>query len=132
MIRGTGMDLMEVSRIARSIERFGQRFLEHVYTPAEITYCQRKRHTAAESFAARFAAKEAAAKSLGTGIAQGVTWKEIEVAREPGGRPILHLHGRAAQRAAEMGVTEVHLTLTHTPLHAMAMVILEGSEGCGG
>ncbi len=125
MIRGTGMDLMEVGRVARSIERFGQHFLDHVFTPGEIAYCQRKRHTAAESFAARFAAKEAAAKALGTGIAAGVSWKEIEVGREPGGRPVLGLHGRAADCATKMGVQQIHLTLTHTRDLAVAVVILE-------
>ena len=84
MIAGMGTDLTEIARIEAAIGRHGERFLHRVYTDAEIRYCQRKRHTAMESFAARFAAKEAAAKALGTGIAHGVSWKEIEVVRLPG------------------------------------------------
>jgi holo-[acyl-carrier-protein] synthase len=86
MIVGSGIDLVEIGRIERSVERYGQRFLNRVYTAAEQAYCLRKRR-AAESLAARFAAKEAGAKALGTGISQGVNWLEIEVVREPGGRP---------------------------------------------
>jgi holo-[acyl-carrier protein] synthase len=125
MIVGTGIDLMEIARIGRSIERYGSHFLERVYTAAEIAYCQRKRRNAAESFAARFAAKEAAAKALGTGIGFGVTWREIEVTREPRGRPMVQLHGRAAEIAREMGVRTSSLSITHTATHSMAMVILE-------
>lgn len=107
------------------MERHGERFLQRIFTAAEIAYCQRKRHTAAESLAARFAAKEAGAKALGTGIAKGVGWREIEVAHLPGGRPTLRLHGRAAERAAAMGVTGVHLSLSHGRDLAIASVVLE-------
>ena len=124
-ILGTGVDLVEIERVARSIERYGNRFLERVYTPAEIAYCQRKRRNAAESFAARFAAKEAAAKALGTGIGFGVTWRELEVGREPAGRPLLLLHGRAAVLAAAKGVRHTALSLAHTAALAMAFVVLE-------
>ena len=120
MIVGTGIDMVEIERIARSIERYGTRFLERVYTPGEIAYCQRKRRNAAESFAARFAAKEAAAKALGTGIGFGVTWREIEVGREPAGRPLLLLHGRAAEIARAMGVQHSSLSITHTETQSMA------------
>jgi holo-[acyl-carrier protein] synthase len=126
VILGTGIDMVEIERVARSIERYGSRFLRRVYTPGEIAYCQRKRHNAAESFAARFAAKEAAAKALGTGIGFGVIWREIEVGREPAGRPILLLHGRAAEIAEAMGVDNSSLSITHTRTATMAMVILEG------
>lgn len=125
MILGSGIDLIEVHRIARSIERFGAHFLERLFTEAEIAYCQRKRHTAAESFAARFAAKEAGAKALGTGIGFGITWKEIEVSREPGGRPTLTLHGHAAKLAEAAGVRRIALSLTHTAELAMASVAME-------
>ena len=125
MILGTGVDLMEIDRIEQSIQRYGTRFLERVYTPAEIAYCQTKRRNAAESFAARFAAKEAGAKALGTGIGFGVTWRELEVTREPSGRPSLMLHGRAAELAAAMGVRHTALSLTHTRTQALAWVILE-------
>src|SRR5450755_2638996 len=125
MLIGTGVDLIEIARIAHSIERFGDRFLRRVYTDHEIAYCHRKRN-AAESFAARFAAKEAAAKALGTGISYGVTWLEIEVTRELSGKPGLRFHGRAAALAAHLGVRKAALSLTHTNVLAMASVALEG------
>jgi holo-[acyl-carrier protein] synthase len=125
MLIGTGVDLIEIERIAKSIERYGVRFLHRVYTQDEIAYCQCKR-SSAESFAARFAAKEAGAKALGTGISRGVTWSELEVKREPGGRPSLALSGRAALLAKELGVKKIALSLTHTGTTAMAMVVMEG------
>ena len=124
MIVGTGIDLVEIDRIHRSIERFGERLLNRIYTPSEQAYCLRKRKSA-ESFAARFAAKEAAAKALGTGISFGVSWLEIEVVRERSGRPILRFHGRAAQIAAHLGVARSALSLTHTATLAQASVVLE-------
>ncbi len=124
MIVGSGIDLIEIERIQQSMDRYGQRFLGRVYTAREQAYCLRKRK-AAESFAARFAAKEAAAKALGTGISQGVSWVEIEVAREPGGRPTLRFHGRAAEFAARLGAGRVALSITHTATLAMASVVLE-------
>lgn len=126
MLVGTGIDLAEIPRIRNSIARFGNRFLDRIFTPREKAYCLRKRN-AAESFAARFAAKEAAAKALGTGISYGVNWLEIEVTREPSGRPGLQFHGRAAQIAAHLGVTNAALSLTHTGILAMASVSLENS-----
>jgi holo-[acyl-carrier protein] synthase len=125
VILGTGIDMVEIHRVTRSIERYGRRFLERVYTAQEIAYCQRKRRNAAESYAARFAAKEAGAKALGTGMGFGVTWREIEVGREPGGRPLLLFHGRAAELAQVIGVQRSSLSITHTNTQAMAMVILE-------
>ena len=124
MIVGTGIDLVEIGRIQHSMDRYGSRFLNRVYTAAEQAYCLRKRK-AAESFAARFAAKEAGAKALGTGISFGVNWLEIEVVRAPGGRPTLRFHGRAAQIAAAMGVARSALSITHTANLAMASVVLE-------
>jgi holo-[acyl-carrier protein] synthase len=126
MIAGTGIDLIEIERIQHSIDRFGERFLNRVYTAGEQAYCLRKR-LAAESFAARFAAKEAGAKALGTGISHGVNWLEIEVVREPSGRPTLRFHGRAAELAARMGVARAAVSLTHTKELAMASVVLEGN-----
>ena len=108
MIVGSGIDLVEIARIQMSMDRFGQRFLDRVYTVAEQTYCLRKRK-AAESLAARFAAKEAGAKALGTGISHGVNWLEIEVVREPSGRPTLRFHGRAAEFAARLGAARAAL-----------------------
>jgi holo-[acyl-carrier protein] synthase len=125
MLIGTGVDLIEIERIAHSIERYGDRFLRRIYTENEIAYCSRKRDSA-ESFAARFAAKEAGAKALGTGISRGVTWIEFQVARQPGGRPVLELRGRAALLAARLGVKNIALSLTHTSSLAMATVMMEG------
>ena len=124
MIVGSGIDLAEIARIQQSIDRYGTRFLDRIFTPAEQAYCLRKRKSA-ESFAARFAAKEAGAKALGTGISRGVGWLEIEVAREPGGRPTLKFHGRAAQFAARLGAVRAALSITHTSDLAMASVLLE-------
>ena len=127
MIVGTGIDLVEIGRIQHSMDRYGSRFLDRVYTAAEQAYCLRKRK-AAESFAARFAAKEAGAKALGPGISFGVNWLEIEVVRAPGGRPTLRFHGRAAQIAAAMGVARSALSITHTANLAMASVVLENER----
>ncbi len=125
MVLGLGTDLMETRRVQESIDRYGDRFLERIFTPEEIAYCQRKRKNAAESFAARFAAKEAGAKALGTGISRGVGWKEFEVRREASGRPTLHLSGRAAELAEAMGVRRIQLSLTHSRELALAVVVAE-------
>ena len=125
MIVGSGIDLAEIDRIQQSIDRYGRRFLDRIFTAGEQAYCLRKRKSA-ESFAARFAAKEAGAKALGTGISHGVSWLEIEVVREPGGRPALKFHGRASQIAVRMGVRQAALSITHTNDLAMASVVLEG------
>jgi len=127
MIIGSGIDMVEIRRIQRSIDRYGRRFLDRVFTGAEQAYCQRKRNSA-ESFAARFAAKEAGAKALGTGISYGVSWLEIEVVREPSGRPSLQFHGRAAKIAAQMGFARAALSLTHTAELAAASVVLENGK----
>src|ERR1700733_5604461 len=124
MLLGLGTDLIETRRVQQSIDRFGDRFLEPIFTVGEIAYCQRKKN-AAESFAARFAAKEAGAKALGTGISRGVTWKEFEVRREASGRPTLHLSGRAAELAEAIGVKRVQLSLTHSREFALAVVVVE-------
>jgi holo-[acyl-carrier protein] synthase len=124
MLVGTGIDITEISRIAASIERYGDRFLKRVFTPEEIAYCQRRRN-ATESFAARFAAKEAGAKALGTGIQHGVVWSEIEVRRNPGQRPTLHYMGRARVMAEKLGVRHISLSLTHDRNVAIASVHLE-------
>lgn len=124
MIVGSGIDAVEIGRIQQTIDRYGARFLDRVYLASEQAYCVRKRKSA-ESFAARFAAKEAAAKALGTGISQGVNWLEIEVVREPSGRPSLRFQGRAAQIADRLGVVHSALSLTHTAEIALASVVLE-------
>ena len=125
MVIGIGTDITEVPRIARSIERHGDRFLTRIYTAGEIAYCLARQRSSLESFAARFAAKEAGAKALGTGISRGVSWKELEVVRAPGQAPQLQLSGRAAARAKQLGVTRISLSLTHTSETALAVVIME-------
>ncbi len=124
MIVGSGIDLVEIRRIQQSMDRHGKRFLDRVYTAAEQAYCLSKRNSA-ESLAARFAAKEAGAKALGTGISYGVSWLEIEVVREPSGRPTLRFQGRAAQFAERLGVVRTAVSITHTADLAMASVVIE-------
>lgn len=124
MILGMGTDLAEVDRIEQSVKRFGNRFLERVYSDFERSYSMRKKNYA-ERLAGRFAAKEAGMKAIGTGWRRGVTWKDFEVANEPSGKPTLKLSGAAAQIAERMGVKRVTLSITHTAAIAMAVVILE-------
>src|SRR5215468_3676372 len=102
MIVGTGVDITEVGRIQASLKRFGERFLSRVFTPEEARYCMGKPN-AAERLAARFAAKEAGMKAIGTGLRHGITWHDVEVGREPGGRPTIIYSGRAAEFAQRLG-----------------------------
>lgn len=125
MIVGTGVDIAEVDRIRESIERFGDRFLHRVYTEGEIQYCERKNVTRFESYAARFAAKEAGMKALGTGWNHGVRWRDIEVVRPRGQRPTVQFHGQAAVFAEKLGTRNIALSITHTSEQALAHVILE-------
>lgn len=124
MIVGTGVDLAEVPRIRASIERFGARFTGRIFTPAEIAYVERKANRY-ERYAARFAAKEAGMKAIGTGWKRGVTWQDFEVANLPSGKPTLRLSGVAAEIAKRLNVRQVSLSLTHTAELGMAHVILE-------
>jgi len=125
MIVGTGVDIAEVKRIQAAVSRFGERFLKRVFTPAELRYCMAKPN-AAERLAARFAAKEAGMKAIGTGLRLGVTWQDVEVLRMPGQRPILQFHGKAAEFASRLGCKRTHLSLSHTKEQAIAHVMLEG------
>ena len=125
MIVGTGIDLAEVPRIEASIARFGDRFLRRIFTEAEIHYCESKANRV-ERYAARFAAKEAAMKAIGTGWNHGVTWRDVEVCRQPGARPTIAFHGKAAEFASKLGALHVALSLSHTKEYAIAQVILEG------
>ena len=127
MIVGTGIDIAEVDRIAASIERFGRRFLERVFTADELRYCESKANKA-ERYAGRFAAKEAAMKAIGTGWNRGVTWQDVEVTRVPGGRPTVAFHGKAAEFFRKLGAVRAQLSITHTKELAMAQVILESDK----
>ena len=127
MIVGTGIDITEVNRIAASIQRFGRRFLERVFTADEIRYCESKANKA-ERYAGRFAAKEAAMKAIGTGWSRGVTWQDVEVRRAPGGRPTIAFHRKAAEFLQKLDAVRTQLSITHTGEMAMAQVILESNE----
>jgi holo-[acyl-carrier protein] synthase len=124
VIVGTGVDLCEVPRIREAIERHGARFTGRVFTEAEAAYAESKANRF-ERYAARFAAKEAGMKALGTGWRGGITWRDFEVSNHSSGRPALRFHGKAAEIAQKRGVRQVSLSLTHTSEQAMAMVILE-------
>ncbi|HYW50944.1 MAG TPA: holo-ACP synthase [Gemmatimonadaceae bacterium] len=128
MIRGLGLDLADIDRIARLLGRHPDRARRRLFTAGERAYCDRRAEPA-RHFAARFAAKEAAYKALsGTEDARHIHWQDIEVANSPlDGRPTLLLHGRAARRAMELGVVTVHVTLTHSELVAAAVVVLESA-----
>jgi holo-[acyl-carrier protein] synthase len=122
---GHGIDLIETSRIASMMQRHGERFLERVFTVAEVAHGEGKKRQA-EHLAGRFAAKEAVLKAMGTGWAEGIGWRDIEVVTQPSGAPTLCLSGHAAKLAQEKGITGWHLSISHTDAHAMASVIAVG------
>ncbi len=124
MIVGMGVDINEVPRVRAAIERFGDRFLQRLFTEGEIRYCESKANKY-ERFAARFAAKEAALKAIGTGLSRGISWQDVEVVREPSGRPTLAFKGKAAEFAQRLGSRRASISLTHTEQVALAQVILE-------
>ncbi|HEY6444051.1 MAG TPA: holo-ACP synthase [Candidatus Acidoferrales bacterium] len=124
MIVGLGLDIAEVDRIEAAIRRHGAPFLERLFTPAEVSYCERHRNRF-ERYAARFAAKEAAMKALGTGWSQGVRWRDIEVTREVTGKPTLRLAGATLQIAERMGVKNISISITHSGNLALAQVVFE-------
>jgi len=124
VIVGSGVDLCEVHRIKEAIARYGSRFVERIYTDREIAYARTKANLY-ERYAARFAAKEAGMKAIGTGWHGGVRWRDFEVINLPSGRPTLQFHGKAAEYAQRLGVQSVSLSITHTSVQAMAIVILE-------
>lgn len=124
MIRGIGIDTVPLARIARVHAEYGEKFLARILTPVERDYVRRWADPVPR-IAGRFAAKEACMKALGTGWGAGVGWQHIEVRRGPAGAPEAVLTGAAAQRLAELGATRVHVTISHSDDHAMAMIILE-------
>lgn len=127
MIRGTGVDIAETSRMERGLERYGDRFTKRIFTPQEIEYCGKFKNRA-ERFAARFAAKEAAFKALGTGWREGIRWLDVEVVHLPSGKPELVLRGRAQEVARELGVTRTSVSISHSDRYVVAMVIFEGDD----
>ena len=118
-----GVDIIEISRIAHTVERWGGRFLRRIYTPGELDYCRGR----APQLATRFAAKEAVMKALGTGR-RGVDWLDIEVVRRRGGRPTIHLQGRASRVAERMAAREIALSLSHSQEYAVAFVVMETGD----
>jgi holo-[acyl-carrier protein] synthase len=118
------VDIAEIDRIAAAIQRHGPAFLQRVFTPQEIAYCERHRNRA-ERYAARFAAKEATMKALGTGWRRGVRWVDIEVVRLASGKPTLELRGATQQHADRLGVNHIHVSLTHSGNIAFAQVVFE-------
>ena len=115
----TGVDIIEIPRIKQVLDRYGQRFLDRVFTPDEIAYCRGR----PPNLAARFAAKEATMKALGTGI-RGVGWKDIEVIHHQSGAPAIRLHGRGEDRAQALGVEEISVSLSHSRDYAVAFVVI--------
>src|SRR5271155_980941 len=124
VIVGLGLDIAEIDRITAALTRHGAAILERLYTPTEVAYCESHKNKF-ERYAARFAAKEAAMKALGTGWTRGVRWRDIEVANVPGGKPTLRLQGVAREFAEKMGVKNISLTITHSGNLALAQVIFE-------
>ena len=116
----TGVDIIEIPRIQQVLDRYGQRFLDRIFTPDEISYCRGR----APNLAGRFAAKEATMKALGTGV-RGVSWKDIEVIRAESGAPSVKLHGRAEKRAKRLQVSELSLSMSHSREYAVAFVVAQ-------
>ena len=124
MIVGLGLDIAEIDRIEAAITRHDAPFLERLFTPAEVSYCESHKNRY-ERYAARFAVKEAAMKALGTGWRRGVRWRDIEVTREPSGKPGLRLEGVAQEFADRLGVKRISVSITHSGNLALAQVIFE-------
>jgi len=120
-----GVDLVEIARIERAVERGGETFLERVFTPAEVAYCRGR----SAELAARFAAKEAVSKALGVGMRmlapEGINWRDVEVIGDRRGKPVIYLTGRAAERAAELGIDEWAVSLSHSRENAIALVVAD-------
>jgi holo-[acyl-carrier protein] synthase len=126
-IIGIGTDIIECLRIAQMIERHAELFINRVYTPHEIQYCQ-SRKLATQHFAARWAGKEAVLKALGTGWRKGISWRDIEIRNDPGGRPSVAIRGGALDVVEQLGIIDVHISLSHCRSHATAYAVAEGAD----
>ena len=122
-IIGIGTDITECKRIARMLARHPESFTERVFTDAENAYCSRGKRQSAEHYTGRWAAKEAILKALGTGWSSGITWRDIEILNEPGGKPFVQLTGAAAEIARVKGITEIQVSISHCVSHAVAFAI---------
>ncbi len=127
MIVGLGTDIVEIVRIGEMIDRHGEAFLNRIYTPDEIRYCQKRKHCN-EAFAGRWAAKEAVMKALGTGFIRGIGWQDIEILSEKSGKPYVNIRGGAGEFAKKIGVDRVLITISHCRAYATATAIGVGSE----
>jgi len=127
MIVGTGVDIAETSRLEEGLERHGERFTKRLFTPAEVAYCERFKNRG-ERYAARFAAKEAAFKALGTGWGSGVRWLDVEITHQPSGKPELVLTGRAQEVARGRGVTRMAVSISHSVRYVVTQVIFEADD----
>lgn len=124
-ILGIGTDITECLRIARMIERHAELFVDRVYTPEEIQYCQHRKQST-QHFAGRWAAKEAVLKALGTGWRRGISWRDVEICNEPGGKPIVVIRGGAKDVCDDLGITKVLISISHCHTHATAYAIAIG------
>jgi holo-[acyl-carrier protein] synthase len=125
MIVGTGIDIIESGRVEAVVKRWGERFLRRIYVEPERKYCERKGPAKYRSYAARFAAKEAFLKAIGTGISQGFAWQDCWVESEPSGKPVLRFSAKAEKKLKSLGAAHCTLTLSHSKDLAVAMVVLE-------
>lgn len=125
-IIGIGTDITECLRIARMIERHGELFIERVYTPDEIKYCQNRKQ-ATQHFTGRWAAKEAILKAIGTGWTKGISWRDMEIRNEPGGKPTVAVRGGVKDVVEQLGITDIHVTISHCRTHATATAIAVGN-----
>ena len=128
MIYGIGIDIVNISRIERVIRRWGHRFSDRVFAPAETEFCY-QRVSPFSAFALRFASKEAFSKALGLGMRRGLKWRDIEVFNDPNGKPGLRLHGKSSDICREAGITGVHLSLSDESGYGVAVVVLEKRDG---
>jgi holo-[acyl-carrier protein] synthase len=124
---GIGTDITECLRIARMIERHGELFIERVYTPEEIKYCQTRKQ-ATQHFTGRWAAKEAILKALGTGWRRGISWRDMEIRNEPGGKPTVAVRGGVKDVVEQLGITDILVTISHCRSHATATAIAVGKK----
>jgi len=126
-IIGIGTDITECLRIARMIERHGELFINRVYTPEEIRYCQNRKQST-QHFTGRWAAKEAVMKALGTGWQPGMAWRDIEIRNEPGGRPVVGVAGGVKEVVQQLGVAQILVSISHCRTHATAYAVALGRD----
>ena len=126
-IIGIGTDITECLRIARMIERHGELFIDRVYTPEEIKYCQSRKQST-QHFTGRWAAKEAILKAIGTGWRKGISWRDMEVRNEPGGKPVVAVRGGVKDVVQQLGIADIHVTISHCRTHATATAIVVGRD----